>query len=210
MRNDLTEIIMIVDRSGSMEPLRADAIGGFNAFLDDQKKQPGAANLTLVLFNHGYDVVVDGRPIQEVQSLTEKNYVPSGNTALLDAIGRTINQVGKRLADMQEADRPGKVILVILTDGQENASQEFNKDQIASMVKHQQEVYKWQVVFLSSDMNAIQDAQNLGVNQQTCGAYAAGSVGTRRAYATMSKSVSNYRSTGSVGDVDSASDKNKN
>lgn len=212
MRNDLTEIIMIVDRSGSMEPLRNDAIGGFNTFLEDQKKQSGQANLTLVLFNDGYDVVVDGKPIQEVSSLNHETYVPQGSTALLDAMGKAINQTGARLAAMDEQDRPGKVIVVVLTDGQENASHEFSKAKIAALVKQQEEQYNWKVIFLSSDMHAIQDA-GAYIRPGAVLRHAADAAGTCRSYVAASCAVSHYRATGAVGDLDdnsSSGDANKN
>lgn len=215
MKNDLTEIIMVVDRSGSMGPLRADAIGGFNTFLADQQKQPGQANLTLVLFNDCYNVVVDGQPIQEVQPLTTETYVPQGMTALLDAMGKAINQTGVRLAAMAEQDRPEKVIMVVLTDGEENSSHEFSKAKISEMVRHQEEKYGWKVIFLSSDLNALQEATtgaNAYVKPHCYVAYAANAGGTRSAYGVASRSVTSYRSTGNTGDLDadSSDEVNKN
>ena len=200
MRNDLTEIIMIMDRSGSMAVLRNDAIGGFNTFLEDQKKQPGAANLTLVLFHQYYDVIYAGRPIQEVPPLTTETYVPGGSTALLDAMGKAINQTGARLAAMEEQNRPGKVIVVILTDGQENSSMEFNKTRIAEMVQHQEEKYGWKVIFLSSDLNAVRDARAYIMPGSVLG-YKPDANGTRGAYGVASCAVSSYRATGNTGDL---------
>lgn len=199
MRSDLTEIIMVVDRSGSMASVRDDAIGGFNTFLEDQKKQPGDALLTLVLFNDGYEVVHDGVPIASVSPLTTETYVPAGMTALLDAIGKAVNQTGVRLAAIDEADRPSKVIVVILTDGQENSSREFSKSAIADILTHQKEKYSWEVIFLSSDMNAISDATtgpNAYIARGRHMKFAASSTGTRRAYGSLSKAVSSYRSGG--------------
>jgi hypothetical protein len=205
MRQDLTEIVMIVDRSGSMQPLCDDAIGGFNTFLADQQKQPGAANLTLVLFDDKYEVPVDAESIQEVAPLNHDTYVPRGSTALFDAMGKTINQVGLRLANMQEQDRPGKVIVVTITDGQENASQEFNKAKISEMVKHQEEKYGWKFLFLSSDMAAMQDA-TIGAHAYARAGcylgYQANPHGTSKAYHGVSVAVRNYRSTGNTGDLD--------
>jgi hypothetical protein len=198
MNNDLTEIVMVVDRSGSMTPLREDAIGGFNTFLADQQALPGEANLTLVLFNTAYQMIHNGVAIKDVAPLTHSTYVPSGSTALLDALGKAINQTGARLAAMDEASRPGKVILVVLTDGEENSSREFTKAQITEMIQHQQDKYAWQVIFLSSDLNAVQEAKTLGV--MNCCAFAVGSVGTRDAYGTASRSVTSYRTSGAVVD----------
>jgi Mg-chelatase subunit ChlD len=195
----------VVDRSGSMGPLRDDAIGGFNTFLADQQKQPGQANLTLVLFNELYDVVHDGKSIQDVQPLTAETYVPQGMTALLDAMGKAINQTGARLAALEEQDRPGKVIVVVLTDGQENSSCEFSKAKISEMVKHQEERYGWKVIFLSSDLNAIRDASTGAhsyANPHGCALYDMSPAGTHRAYNVASRAVASYRSTGNTGDLD--------
>jgi uncharacterized protein YegL len=127
MNANLCEIGFVLDRSGSMESMRLEAIGGFNAFLASHQKAAGEAKLTLVLFDHEYIVTHDGRPVKEVPALDPRTYVPRGTTALLDASGRTINTIGERLDKMPEAERPGKVIVSILTDGLENASQEFSR-----------------------------------------------------------------------------------
>lgn len=197
MKDDLTEIIMIVDRSGSMAEIRTDAIGGFNTFLEDQKKLPGDALLTLVLFNNNYDVLYDGVPIELVEPMTEETYVPTGGTALLDAIGKAVNQAGVRLAAMDESARPSKVIVVILTDGEENSSREFSKAQISEILAHQKEKYSWEVIFLSSDMNAIADATkgpNAYMAPSSVRGFIPDSNGARMAYGSISRAVSSYRS----------------
>jgi uncharacterized protein YegL len=155
---------MVLDRSGSMADMATEAIGGFNGFLEDQQKQPGHAKLTLVLFDHEYIVAQDGRPVQEVQKLDAHSYQPRGNTALLDAIGRTITTVGERLDHTPEQERPDKVLIVILTDGLENASKEFSLKQINQMIQHQREVYSWEFRFLGADQDAIQVATSLGIS----------------------------------------------
>lgn len=209
MRDDLTEVIMVVDRSGSMEPLRDDAIGGFNTFLDEQKKQPGHMNLTLVLFNQGYEIVFAGKSIQDVAPLSHDTYVPGGMTALLDALGQAINQTGVRLAAMEEQDRPSKVLLVVLTDGQENSSKEFTKAQISEMVKHQEEKHGWKIIFLSSDLNAVADVtQGPGAFVAAASAmdFAPSGVGLRSAYRLANSAVTSYRTTGDTGDLNPDSD----
>jgi hypothetical protein len=130
MNKDLTDITLVVDRSGSMQQRREDAQGGVNAFVQQQAREPGDALLTLVQFDTEYEIVHSGVPVQDVP---EYELVPRGLTALLDAVGRAINETGKRLSDMNEADRPGLVIFVITTDGLENSSQEFTRDQIKEM-----------------------------------------------------------------------------
>jgi uncharacterized protein YegL len=141
-----------------------EATGGFNSFLEDQQKQPGRAILTLVLFDHEYIVAQDGCPVQEVQKLDANSYQPRGTTALLDAIGRTIMTIGERLDHTPEQQRPDKVLVVILTDGLENASKDFSLKQINQMIQHQQEVYSWEFQFLAAGQDAIQAATNLGIS----------------------------------------------
>lgn len=163
MNNNLTEIVCVLDRSGSMASLTNDAIGGFNSFLDEQKKLPGDARLSLILFDHEYIVQADNAPIQQVEPLTAQTYVPRGSTALLDAIGRAITNVGERLTKTSERDRPSKVIVVILTDGEENASHEYTKQRIADMIKHQQEQYNWRFVYLGVAVDAFADARAFNI-----------------------------------------------
>ena len=200
MRNDLTEIVVILDRSGSMSQIRDDTIGSFNTFLEDQKKEPGFANFTLVQFDDKYEVVHEGKTIQEVPALTSETFVPRGSTALLDAIGRTINEVGARLSGMDESDRPGKVIFSILTDGQENHSVEFTRSKIFEMISHQRKEYNWEFIFLSADENGIQDAQSMGISGANVALYAHSAKGIRSANYAVSHAVSSYRSTGHTGD----------
>ena len=133
MNQNVCEIGFVLDRSGSMKDMELEARNGFNAFLESQQKLPGEARLTLVLFDHEYIVAHDGVPIKDVPSLDEHTYVPRGTTALLDAIGRTINTIGERLDKTPEPEQPGKVIVAILTDGLENASQEFKRKEIFKM-----------------------------------------------------------------------------
>ena len=150
-----TEIICVIDRSGSMAQIRDDAIGGFNTFLAEQQKLPGQAKLTLVLFDHEFQVLHDGVDIQQVRELNHQTYTPRGTTALLDAIGHSMDLVGKRLEQIPEQQRPATVVMAILTDGQENSSKGYSHDQISSMIKHQKEVYAWEFVFLAADQEAF-------------------------------------------------------
>jgi len=154
MKKDLTEIVIVLDESGSMGSVKNDTIGGFNEFLSSQKKIKGSANVTFVKFSDYYKVVNDGTDIKHVAELNESSYTPSFSTALLDAVGKTINSVGNRLADTPENKRPEKVIVAIITDGFENASREFTRLQISDMVKHQREKYDWEFLFLGADIDA--------------------------------------------------------
>jgi uncharacterized protein YegL len=198
MDKALTEIIAIVDRSGSMDSIKDDAIGGFNAFLEEQQKEKvGKCLLTYVQFDHEYDVVHDGIDIKDMKPLNYTTFVPRGSTALLDAIGRTINVVGARLAKTPEEKRPGNVVVVILTDGEENASQEFRAEQIKEMVKHQSEKYDWGFIYLAQNIDAFSTGRNMGFDASNAkmfvGNAALGGIGTRRAYAVASCAVSDRR-----------------
>src|SRR3954454_24245157 len=132
MKSDLTDITLVVDRSGSMEQIRDDAEGGVNTFIADQSKEPGEALLTLVQFDTEYEFLHKGVPISQAPKY---KLVPRGGTALLDAVGRAINETGERLSKMAEQDRPGLVIFVVMTDGEENSSKEFSKSQIKEMIE---------------------------------------------------------------------------
>lgn len=160
MRKDLSDITVVLDRSGSMNVCQSDAEGGLNRFVEDQKKLPGEAFFTLVQFDNEYEFVHRAVPIRNVPHCS---LVPRGSTALLDAVGRAIVETGERLAKMPEADRPGLVVFVILTDGQENASQEFSKKKVQEMISHQQGVYKWQFIYLGANQNAFAEAGDLGI-----------------------------------------------
>jgi uncharacterized protein YegL len=161
MRPDLTDITLVVDRSGSMQEIRTDAEGGVNAFIENQAKESGQAYLTLVQFDTEYEFLHKGVSIDQVPKYT---LTPRGATALLDAIGRAINETGERLSKMDEADRPGLVVFVVMTDGLENSSREFSKSRIREMIKHQQEKYGWQFTFLGADQDAFAEADALGID----------------------------------------------
>ena len=193
---NLTEIVCILDKSGSMSSVRMDAIGGFNSFLKDQKGLASEARLTTILFDTDYKILYDGENIREVPEMSDQTYVPGGWTALLDAIGKAINTVGARLSETDEPNRPSKVIFVILTDGEENSSKEFTKEQINNMITHQKDVYNWEFIFLAANQDAIKEAGAIGINAAQAFNYVHDSHGTRSAYNTISCTVSNFRDTG--------------
>lgn len=161
MRFDLTDITLVVDRSGSMQSIRGDAEGGVNAFLHQQAREPGEAFVTLIEFDHEYDFIYRGVPIR---NCSDYKLTPRGSTALLDTLGRAITETGIRLNLMTEADRPGLVIFVIMTDGQENASREFTRERVREMIGHQQQHYHWQFTFLGANQDAFAEAGLLGVD----------------------------------------------
>ena len=188
-----TEIACIIDRSGSMSTIRDDAIGGFNTFLEAQKAVPGEANLTLVLFDHEYLEAVAARPLAEVDPLTVASYVPRGTTALLDAVGRTIDSVGARLAATPEHERPDKVIVAILTDGLENASREYSLDRIKEMITHQRDIYSWEFIFLAANQDAFVVGSSMGISALNTAGFVPSPEGTAEAYDRMSTLTTNYR-----------------
>lgn len=196
MKNNLTEIVFILDRSGSMGHLVEDTIGGFNSFIETQKQEDGEALLTTVLFDDKYEVLHNGVDIKTVKPMTTKEYSARGMTALLDAIGKTINTVGDRLNKLEEDYKPSKVIFVITTDGQENQSREFTQAQIKKMIEHQTNTYNWQFLFLGANIDAVGTAQSFGIQGQFASNYTASSVGTDSLYSSLSKSVANYRGMG--------------
>jgi len=202
MKNGYTHISVILDRTGSMETIRDDTIGGFNAFLSAQKAEPGQATLTLVQFDSQdpYEIVHHFKSLADVPELTRETFVPRATTPLLDAMGRGINDLEKSLADVAEDDRPSRVVMAIITDGQENASREFRKDQIEKMIKDKQEKADWQFVFLSADLAAIGDALATGMPAAAVLAHDKDGQGTHAAWVALSRSISDYRA-GNKADV---------
>ena len=194
MKEGLTEIISIVDRSGSMQSILDDAIGGFNTFLAAQQRQPGEAKLSLILFDHEYQVVHQAVDIQQVEPLNQDTYVPRGSTALLDAVGKTIDAVGERLAATAESEKPSQVIVSILTDGYENASQTYSKPKVAEMIKHQTEKYNWAFEFQAANMDAFAAAKELSIAPDRVVQFEATSQGVREAFAQQSQRISAIRS----------------
>ncbi len=196
MKRDYTHIHVILDRSGSMESIRDDTIGGFNGLVRDQQNEPGTATLTLVQFDSQdpFEIVHRFIPIQNVPELNRKTYVPRGSTPLLDALGRGINDLERAIENMGEADRPSKVLVVAITDGQENSSREFRKDQIVKMIEERSVKDHWQFGFLSADLDAIGDAISYGIRPEAALLFQKTPHGTAAAYSALSVSISDYRS----------------
>lgn len=184
-----TEIIAIIDRSGSMATIAKDAIGGFNTFLADQKTVPGEARMTLALFDDRFEYVYAGAPLAQAAELTDKTFVPRGGTALLDAIGRTLNEQGARINGEGWAE---KVIVCILTDGGENQSREYRQDQIKSMVKHAEE-HGWSFVFMAANQDAFVAASGYGISAAHTAGFMASAAGTQGAYTLMGTTTRNLR-----------------
>ena len=200
---DVVEIAFILDRSGSMGSMLVEAVSGFNGFVKEQQKVPGEANLTLVLFNQMYEVPYSSKRLADVKPLTQKAYYPNGTTALLDAVGRTIDDLGKRLAAMPEADRPRQVIVVILTDGLENASNDYKADRIKAMIGHQQAQYSWKFLFLAANQDAFASADAIGIPKSAAMNYSHTPDGYKDAYEATACCVRSLRTTGQ-GDLSSS------
>ncbi len=193
MNKDLTEIVFILDRSGSMSSHLNAAIQGFNGFLREQKDTPGQARFSLILFDDHYDVTCASLPIHEVVDLDQSTFVPRGSTALLDAIGRTVDELGARLAAMPESDRPGQVIVSILTDGEENASLNYSLSDISSRIAHQRDVYGWQFFFLGADQDAIAKAAAMNIGHHAAMRFTANEEGFDRSSKAMSRKMRSLR-----------------
>lgn len=184
-----THIAVLLDRSGSMQTIKDDTEGGFDAFIGEQRKNPGRCDVTLAQFDNTYEEVYIAEPLAAVPPL---DLQPRGGTALLDGIGRLINTTGSRLADMPEDDRPGAVIVVIMTDGMENSSQEFALPVINKMITEQTERYGWTFVYLGANQDAISVADGLGVAPGMAMTYQAGKVDS--AFTSTSTNLTAYRS----------------
>ncbi len=196
MNQNLVEMVFILDRSGSMEHLTEETIGGFNSLVERQRKEEGDAAVTTVLFDDTYEVLHEHRPIQEVKRLTRKEYYARGSTALLDAVGLTIDRVGSRLAKLSEEERPGKVVVVITTDGYENASRVYTKDRVKRMIELQQNVYKWQFMFLGANIDAVGAADSIGIRPCMARNYTASPAGVRSTFRAVGNAIRCMRSSG--------------
>ena len=163
MRKGLTELVFILDRSGSMRGLEHDTIGGFNGMLDRQREQEGMANVTTVLFDDRYEKIHDRVSLDRVKELTKKEYYVRGCTALLDAMGRTIHEMVLIQKHLPAEEKAEKVIFVITTDGLENASHQYSREQVRRMVEHEKKRYGWEFLFLGANMDAVAEAGSFGI-----------------------------------------------
>jgi uncharacterized protein YegL len=163
MKPNLTELVFILDRSGSMGGMESDTIGGYNSFLKKQQEQAGECRITTVLFDGEYEVLHDRLDLQAVSPITEKEYYVRGNTALLDAIGKSINKIGNAQKHSKEEYRADKVLFVITTDGMENASREFAYGRIKQMIEHQKSRHGWEFIFLGANIDAVETARRFGI-----------------------------------------------
>ena len=186
---NLTERVFILDRSGSMAGLEGDTIGGYNSLLEKQRKEVGEATVTTVLFDDQYEMIHDHAAIGKVKDITNKEYFARGMTGLLDAVGKTINHVGNRHKNALDSEVPGKTMVVIITDGYENASREYTLPQIKQMIERQKEMFGWEFLFLGANIDAVSTAAGFGISADRAVTYEADSVGTRMNFDAVSQVI---------------------
>ena len=194
MKKNLTELVFILDRSGSMAGREADTIGGFNAMTQKQRKEPGEALVSTVLFDNETQVIHDRVPLEKVPALTQKEYYVRGCTALLDAVGGAIHHIGNVHKYAREEDRPEKTLFVITTDGMENASRRYTYDKVKAMIEHQREKYGWEFLFLGANIDAAREAARFGIRADRAANYHADHIGTEVIYEAVSEAVCQVRS----------------
>ncbi|MDD6423312.1 MAG: VWA domain-containing protein [Intestinibaculum porci] len=197
MKKDLTELVFILDKSGSMSGLEEDTIGGFNAMIRKQKKAPGEALVSAVLFSDDSDVIIDRVPLDEVKPLTEDDYFVGGCTALIDAIGGAIHHVQMIHKYIRQEDTPEHTMFVITTDGMENASHQYTSNQVKKMIK-KQEKQGWEFLFLGANIDAVSTAANFGIRKERAVNYHADQQGTQVNFEALSEAVTDLRMNGAI------------
>ena len=193
MKKNLTEIVFILDRSGSMAGLEDDTIGGFNAMIEKQKKEEGEALVSTVLFDNVSQVIHDRVDLHKIQPMTEKDYYVRGCTALLDAVGGAIHHIGNIHKYAREEDRPEKTLFVITTDGMENASRQYTYERLKAMIERQKEKYGWEFLFLGANIDAAREAARFGISADRAANYHADRQGTAVIYEAVSEAVCSVR-----------------
>ena len=198
MKKDSTELVFILDRSGSMSGLEKETIGGFNSMLKKQKKEKGEAKVTTVLFDNEYELLHNHLDIKEVNNITDNDYYVRGSTALLDAVGKAINNminVQKKLSDKEQAEN---VMFIITTDGMENSSREYTYKKISRMIEHQKEKYGWEFIFLGANIDAVEVASKFGINEDRAVNFHSDKEGTSLNYKVVSETVSTLRTNSKI------------
>ena len=193
MKNDITELVFILDRSGSMAGLESDTIGGFNAMLEKQRKEPGKCFVTTVLFDNESTTLHDRISLDQVPPMTDGDYAVGGCTALLDALGETIHHIANIHKYARADDVPEHTVFVITTDGIENASRRYGSDKVKEMIKHEKEKYGWEFLFVAANIDAVETAGRFGIGADRAVNYHADSQGTGVVYETVSNAVCQVR-----------------
>ena len=193
MNKNLTELVFVLDKSGSMSGLEKDTIGGFNSMLEKQRKEDGDVVISTVLFDDRVQVLHDRTDLEKIANLTDRDYQVGGCTALLDALGKSIKHINKIQKMLPEDERPAKTMFIITTDGQVNSSHEFSYDKIKKMVEKKQEKKQWEFLFLGANMDAISAAADIGIKADRAANFHCDAVGTAVNYSALSRAVSKFR-----------------
>jgi len=201
VKKGLTELVFILDKSGSMSGLEADTIGGYNSMLAKQQAVEGECYITTVLFDNDYELLHDRIDIKAVYSITEKEYTVGGSTALLDAIGRTIHKIGNAQKHTADDYRAEKVLFVIITDGEENSSREYTAEKVKAQIERQKTKYGWEFIFLGANIDAVQTAGRFGIAPDRTVDYLADSEGTELNFKVMSAAVATFRESGNIAEA---------
>lgn len=194
MKKNYTHLVISLDRSGSMISIKKDIIPGFNEFIKKQKEAKGKCTVTLVQFDDVYEKIFDFADLNEFIELNEQNYTPRGSTALIDSMCKLIEETGKKLSSMEEKDRPEKVLFLSITDGEENASREFTNEDLKSKIQHQEDIYKWQFVYIGANQDAFVNAQKYGMNLNSTMNFNATSRGIYAMFNVTADAFIRYRS----------------
>ena len=194
MKKDLTELVFILDRSGSMAGLESDTIGGFNAMIEKQKKAQGEALVSTVLFDHESQVLHDRVPLSEIGPMTDEDYTVRGTTALIDAIGSAVKHISNVHKYIRDEDVPESTVFVITTDGMENASHTFSADEVRKLIEKKKEKDGWEFIFLGANIDAAETAKHFGISKENAVNYHADAIGTQCLYASVSDAITSVRS----------------
>lgn len=198
MRKELTEIVFILDKSGSMSGLEKDTIGGYNSMIEKQKKEDGEVIVSTVLFDEKMKVLYERFFLDQMKPMTKEDYIASGFTALLDAMGEAIYHIATIHKYAREEERPEKTLFIIITDGQENASKKYNYHQVKKMVENQKKKYGWEFIFLGANIDAVGEAAKFGIGTERAVNYKSDYRGTEMNYQVMSDTISHYRKKGII------------
>ena len=193
MKNNITELVFILDRSGSMAGFEADTIGGFNSTIEKQKKQDGKVYVSTVLFDNVSEVIHDRVDISDIKPMTDADYEVRGCTALLDAVGGAIHHIGNVHKYARPEDVPEHTVFIITTDGMENASHNYTRSRVREMIKRQTEKYGWEFIFLAANIDAVETAENIGIRRERAANYRQTKEGVGRSYYAMSEAITTVR-----------------
>lgn len=199
--NRITELVFILDRSGSMAGLVSDTIGGFNAMIEKQKQTEGTVLVSTVLFDHESIVLHDRVPLSEVRPMTDADYSPRGSTALFDAVGEAIHHIGNIHKYARREDVPAKTLFVITTDGMENASHRYTREKVREMIRRQTDRYDWEFLFLGANIDAAETAESIGIHKDRAVDFVADACGTQKNYAAVSEAVTQLRACAPLGNA---------